>query len=102
MEFTEADQVVRSPSSSKIRSVNAAFNVSFALKTEASILSITAPGGVGTALPPPSGLLSRTECVSTQPRSFDALPSMAWTTFFAVALAELGFWPVTRLPSVTT
>lgn len=47
-------------------------------------------------------MLPRKGCVSTQPRSFDALPSMALTTVFAVALAEPGFWPVTKLPSVTT
>ncbi len=46
--------------------------------------------------------LSRKDSVSAQPRSFGALPSTVSTTFFAVALAELGFWPVTRLPSVTT
>lgn len=49
-----------------------------------------------------SVLLSSKDCVSTHPRSFGALPSMASTTFFAVALAEPGFWPVTRLPSSTT
>ncbi|MEU5116680.1 LamG domain-containing protein [Streptomyces longwoodensis] len=51
VEFTEADQVVRSLSSSKTRSVNAAFNFTFGVETDASVLTITAPLGFGTAQP---------------------------------------------------
>ncbi|MGW4645492.1 LamG-like jellyroll fold domain-containing protein [Kitasatospora sp. NPDC004289] len=51
VEFTEADQVVRSLSSSKTRSVNAAFNFSLGVETDASVLTITAPLGFGTAQP---------------------------------------------------
>ncbi|MFE2273327.1 LamG-like jellyroll fold domain-containing protein [Streptomyces lavendulae] len=51
VEFAEADQVVRSLSSSRTRSVNAAFNFSFGVETDASVLTITAPLGFGTAQP---------------------------------------------------
>ncbi|WP_066945638.1 LamG-like jellyroll fold domain-containing protein [Microtetraspora fusca] len=51
VEFTEADQVTYSLSSSKTGSVNAAFNVALGLETDASVLMITAPLGVGTAQP---------------------------------------------------
>ncbi|MGI5170172.1 LamG-like jellyroll fold domain-containing protein [Spirillospora sp. CA-253888] len=51
VEFTEADQVTYSLSSSRTGSVNAAFNVSLGLETDQSVLSITAPLGVGTAQP---------------------------------------------------
>ncbi|MFD6248855.1 LamG domain-containing protein [Streptomyces roseolus] len=51
VEFAEADQVVRSLSSSRTRSANAAFNFSFGVETDASVLTITAPLGFGTAQP---------------------------------------------------
>ncbi|MEV5708000.1 LamG-like jellyroll fold domain-containing protein [Actinoallomurus sp. NPDC052274] len=51
VEFTEADQVTYSLSSSKTGSVNSAFNFALGLETDASVLSITAPMGVGTAQP---------------------------------------------------
>ncbi|MFI6515402.1 LamG-like jellyroll fold domain-containing protein [Spirillospora sp. NPDC050679] len=51
VEFTEADQVAYTLSSSRTGSVNAAFNVSLGLQTDQSVLSITAPLGVGTAQP---------------------------------------------------
>ncbi|MFI5530109.1 LamG-like jellyroll fold domain-containing protein [Kitasatospora sp. NPDC051853] len=51
VEFTEAEQVVRSLSSSKTRSVNAAFGFAAGFETDASVLSITAPLGVGIATP---------------------------------------------------
>lgn len=51
VEFTEADQVVQSLSSSKSRSVDAAFNVSLGLQGGGVILAITAPLGFGMATP---------------------------------------------------
>ncbi|MET8542796.1 LamG domain-containing protein [Kitasatospora sp. NPDC004799] len=51
VEFAEADQVVRSLSSSRTRSVNAAFNFALGIETDASTLKIIAPLGLGTASP---------------------------------------------------
>ncbi|MFI9319271.1 LamG-like jellyroll fold domain-containing protein [Kitasatospora aureofaciens] len=51
VEFAEADQVVRSLSSSKTKSVNAAFNFALGIETDASVLKIIAPMGMGTASP---------------------------------------------------
>ncbi|QES57836.1 hypothetical protein DEJ51_29780 [Streptomyces venezuelae] len=51
VEFAEANQVVRSLSSSKTRSVNAAFGFAVGFETDASVLSITAPAGFGIASP---------------------------------------------------
>ncbi len=51
VEFAEADQVVQSLSSSKTRSVNAAFNIALGIETDASVMTITAPLGFGTATP---------------------------------------------------
>ncbi|MHC0431043.1 LamG domain-containing protein [Streptomyces sp. O3] len=51
VEFTEADQVVQSLSSSRTRSVNAAFNFALGVETDQSVLAITAPMGFGTASP---------------------------------------------------
>ncbi|MCI0387039.1 LamG-like jellyroll fold domain-containing protein [Streptomyces sp. CNQ085] len=49
VEFAEADQVVQSLSSSRTRSMNAAFNFAAGAETDQSVLSITAPMGFGTA-----------------------------------------------------
>ncbi|MCD9904655.1 LamG domain-containing protein [Streptomyces sp. MT29] len=57
VEFAEADQVVQSLSSSKTRSVNAAFNFALGMETDASVMSITAPLGFGTATPLAEGQL---------------------------------------------
>ncbi|MEV6684377.1 LamG domain-containing protein [Streptomyces sp. NPDC051130] len=57
VEFTEADQVVQSLSSSKTRSVNTAFNFSFGGETDADTLTIAAPLGFGTATPLAKGQL---------------------------------------------
>ncbi|MEU3173021.1 LamG domain-containing protein [Streptomyces sp. NPDC007000] len=51
VEFAEADQIVQSLSSSKTRSVNAAFNFALGIETDASVMTITAPLGFGTATP---------------------------------------------------
>ncbi|MER7451366.1 MerR family DNA-binding protein [Nocardia beijingensis] len=40
-------------------------------------------------------------CNASQGRACGVLPARVSTTFRAVALAEPGFWPVTRLPSTT-
>lgn len=57
VEFTEADQVVRSLSASKTRSTNTAFNVSFGLETVADVMTVAAPLGFGTASPLAEGQL---------------------------------------------
>ncbi|WP_406553033.1 LamG-like jellyroll fold domain-containing protein [Streptomyces sp. YS-3] len=57
VEFTEADQVVRSLSSSKTRSVNTAFNFAVGGETDADTMTITAPLGVGIATPLAKGQL---------------------------------------------
>ncbi|MFJ3926737.1 LamG-like jellyroll fold domain-containing protein [Streptomyces sp. NPDC090022] len=51
VEFTEADQVVRSLSSSRTSSVNTAFEFALAGETDASVMSVNAPLGVGIAKP---------------------------------------------------
>ncbi|MEV0992496.1 LamG domain-containing protein [Streptomyces sp. NPDC049949] len=51
VEFAEADQVVQSLSSSKTLSVNAAFNFALGIETDASVMTIAAPLGFGTATP---------------------------------------------------
>ncbi|WP_205648221.1 LamG-like jellyroll fold domain-containing protein [Actinomadura rubteroloni] len=57
VEFTEADQVTYNLSASRTRSVNTAFSGSLGLETDASVLSITAPMGIGTAQPAVDGQL---------------------------------------------
>ncbi|MFJ7768352.1 LamG-like jellyroll fold domain-containing protein [Streptomyces sp. NPDC097107] len=57
VEFAEADQIVQSLSSSKTRSVNAAFNFALGIETDASVMTITAPLGFGTATPLAEGQL---------------------------------------------
>ncbi|PSL57357.1 concanavalin A-like lectin/glucanase superfamily protein [Saccharothrix carnea] len=51
VEFAEADQVVQSLSSSRTSSLTAAFNFALGVETDASVLTITAPLGFGTATP---------------------------------------------------
>ncbi|WP_327373067.1 LamG domain-containing protein [Streptomyces sp. NBC_01216] len=57
VEFAEADQVVQSLSSSKTRSVNAAFSFALGMETDASVMAISAPLGFGTATPLAEGQL---------------------------------------------
>ncbi|MFJ9690640.1 LamG-like jellyroll fold domain-containing protein [Kitasatospora sp. NPDC101183] len=51
VEFTEADQVVRSLSSSKTESFNTAFNLAVGAETDAGVMTVSAPLGFGTATP---------------------------------------------------
>ncbi|MGW7584459.1 LamG-like jellyroll fold domain-containing protein [Kitasatospora sp. NPDC054768] len=55
VEFTEAEEVVQSLSSSKSRSTDAAFNFSFDFATDVDTMTVTAPLGVGIAKPLFSG-----------------------------------------------
>lgn len=57
VEFTEADQVVRSLSSSRTRSTSTAFNFALGGETDADTMTITAPLGIGTATPLAKGQL---------------------------------------------
>ncbi|SDS73183.1 Concanavalin A-like lectin/glucanases superfamily protein [Streptomyces sp. TLI_053] len=51
VEFTEADQVLQSLSTSKTESTNTAFNASFGAETDAGAMAVAAPLGFGTATP---------------------------------------------------
>ncbi|MFF0216054.1 LamG domain-containing protein [Streptomyces vinaceus] len=51
VEFAEAEQVVRTLSSSRTESVNTAFNFSLGAETDADTMTVAAPLGFGTAAP---------------------------------------------------
>lgn len=94
VEFTEAEEVVQSLSSSKSRSTDTAFNFSISLETEADVMTVTAPLGVGIAKPLAEGQMNfgaTTSLETSNTWSSDTQVSQGTNTSRKTKLALTGY-----------